>query len=102
MDHAEQLRRLALDSHDEVTPLGALDPKTGSLVRLGALVAVLAEVPSIRVEIDAAVGAGATEAEIVGVLDALLPVVGRPRVVAAAPKVALALGEDVDLLQLPG
>ncbi|WP_338748136.1 carboxymuconolactone decarboxylase family protein [Janibacter alittae] len=102
MDYAEQLRHLALDNLDAVTPLGTLDAKTGSLVRLGALVTVLAGVPSIRVEIDAAVGAGATEAEIVGVLDALLPVVGRPRVVAAAPKVALALGYDVDTFQLPG
>lgn len=102
MDHWEYLRHLTLDSHAPANPPGVLDAKTRSLVRLGALVAVLATAPSVRAEIDAAVSAGATAAEIVDVLDAVLPVVGRPRVVAAAPKVALGLGDDPDLLHHPG
>jgi hypothetical protein len=42
------------------------------------------------------VNAGAAAAEIVDVLIGVIPVVGLPRVVAAAPKLALALGYDLD------
>jgi hypothetical protein len=42
------------------------------------------------------VSAGATAAEIVDVLVGVIPVVGLPCVVAAAPKLALALGYDFD------
>ena len=45
---------------------------------------------------DEAIGAGATAAEIVDVLIGVLPIVGLPLVVAAAPKLALALGYDTD------
>ena len=40
--------------------------------------------------------AGATAAEIVDVLVGVVPIVGLPCVVAAAPKLAMALGYDVD------
>jgi alkylhydroperoxidase/carboxymuconolactone decarboxylase family protein YurZ len=104
MDYAEHLRRLCID--DERIPdawtgdpgPSALDARTRCLVRLGALVAVSATAPSIHREIDEAVSAGADADAIVGVLDAIMPVVGRPRVVTAAPKVAVALGVDLDLL----
>jgi len=42
------------------------------------------------------VNAGATAAEIVDVLIGVIPIVGLPRAVAAAPKLALALGYDTD------
>ena len=42
---------------------------------------------------NAALDAGATAAEIVDVLVGVVPVVGLPCVVAAAPKLAMALGE---------
>jgi hypothetical protein len=42
------------------------------------------------------VGGGATAAEIVDVLVGVVPVVGLPSVVAAAPKLAMALGYDVE------
>jgi 4-carboxymuconolactone decarboxylase len=46
------------------------------------------------------VGAGATPTEIVDVLVGVVPIVGLPRVVAAAPKLALALGHDInDILE---
>ena len=73
-----------------------LDPKTLALVRLAALVAVGGAVPSYGAHADAAVDAGATAAEIVDVLVGVIPVVGLPRVVAAAPKLAMALGYDID------
>jgi alkylhydroperoxidase/carboxymuconolactone decarboxylase family protein YurZ len=115
VDYTDLLRRLSL--HDErvaaanlsgadTAPLGpdsSLDPKTLALVRLAALVAVGGAVPSYGAQTDAAVDTGATVDEIVGVLVGVISVVGLPRVVAAAPKVALALGHDVEDVEiLPG
>lgn len=104
MEYTERLRHLALNdaltAEDpfDGTGLGSpeLDPKTLALVRLAALVAVGAAVPSYGAQTDAAVSAGATVAEIVDVLVGVVPVVGLPCVVAAAPKLALALGYDTD------
>lgn len=116
MDYTAVLRRLSV--HDDRVAgdvLGgvdteaagldpSLDPRTLALVRLAALVAVGGAVPSYGAQADAAVDAGATATEIVEVLVAVIPVVGLPRVVAAAPKLALALGHDVDdtFEMLPG
>ena len=75
---------------------GALDPRTLALVRLAALVAVGGAVPSFGAQTDAAVSAGASDAEIVEVLLGVISVVGLPRVVAAAPKLAMALGYEID------
>jgi 4-carboxymuconolactone decarboxylase len=108
LDYTELLRRLSLNddriaanvlrdvSEDSSEPPLALDTRTLALVRLAALVAVGGAVPSYGAQADAAVDAGATAAEIVDVLVGIIPVVGMPCVVAAAPKVALALGHDVD------
>jgi hypothetical protein len=70
---------------------GGLDPRDLALVRLAALVAVGGAVPSFGAQADAAVSAGATAAEIVDVLVGVVPIVGLPRVVAAAPNLAMAL-----------
>jgi 4-carboxymuconolactone decarboxylase len=104
MDHTEQLRRLAINDTGfaEHCLRGAdagsagLDPKTMALVRLAALVAVGGSGPSFGAHADAAVSAGATAAEIVEVLVGVVPTVGLPRVVAAAPKVGMALGYDIN------
>ena len=104
MDYMEVLRLLTInDEHCVIDARSAmLDPKTLALVRLGALVAVGAAVPSYGAEADAAVSAGATAAEIVDVLLGVVSVVGRPSVVAAAPNLAMALGYDVnDALEHP-
>jgi 4-carboxymuconolactone decarboxylase len=101
VDYVEVLRRLSInDEHfadGYVTGAAAadLDPKTVALVRLGALVAVGGATPSYGAGADAAVSAGATAAEIVQVLLAIISVVGLPCVVAAAPTLALALGYDL-------
>ncbi len=98
----ERLRRLAINDARIADDLGdglgsgELDPKTLALVRLAALVAIGGAVPSYGAQADEAVSAGATAAEIVDVLVGVLPIVGLPRVVAAAPKLALALGYDTD------
>jgi alkylhydroperoxidase/carboxymuconolactone decarboxylase family protein YurZ len=104
LDHTEQLRRLAINDvgFAERCLRGAdagsaeLDPKTLALVRLAALVAVGGSGPSFGAHADAAVSAGATAAEVVEVLVGVVPTVGLPRVVAAAPKVGMALGYDVN------
>lgn len=96
------LRRLAINDEHVLGGGGTdledvrLDPKTSALVRLAALVAVGGTVPSYGAETDAAIGAGATAAEIVGVLVAVVALVGVPSVVAAAPQLAMALGYDID------
>jgi 4-carboxymuconolactone decarboxylase len=104
VDYTDRLRSLGLNDARfaegsvravDADPL-ALDPKTLELVRLAALVAVGGAVPSYGAQADLAVTAGATAAEIVDVLVGVIPVVGLPCVVAAAPKLALALGYDLD------
>ena len=103
MDHTEKLRRLAINDTGfaEHCLRGAdagsagLDPKTLALVRLAALVAVGGSGPSFGAHADAAVSAGATAGEIVDILVGVVPTVGLPRVVAAAPKVGMSLGYDI-------
>ena len=66
------------------------------MARLAALIAVGGAGPSYGAETDAAVSAGATAEEIVEMLVGVVSVVGLPSVVAAAPRLAMALGYDVD------
>jgi 4-carboxymuconolactone decarboxylase len=104
-DHETVLRKLALrddalidavlERPETAFPSG-LDPKTWALVRLGALIAIDATAPSYMEAVDVARNAGATDGEIVGTLITVMPPVGVARVVSAAPKLALAVGYDVD------
>jgi 4-carboxymuconolactone decarboxylase len=106
VDYTERLRRLAIsdaclvdggaDAGVPALLAPILDSRTQALVRLAALVAVGGAVPSYGAYSDAALNAGATAAEIVDVLFGVVPVIGLPRVVAAAPSLALALGYDTD------
>lgn len=73
-----------------------LRPKVDLLVRLGALLALGAATSSLRATVDRAIEAGATEAEIVGVLVSVAPAMGLARVVSTAPRLALAIGYDVE------
>ena len=102
MDYMDRLRWLSINDGrlvggiDGELESAELDPKTLALVRLAALVAVGGAVPSYGAAADAAVNAGGTADEIVDVLVGVVPVAGLPRVVAAAPMLAVALGFDVD------
>ena len=104
MDYTDRLRRLALNDATFAQAVGGgpdvephfLDAKSVALVRLGALIAEGGAVPSYAELADAAVDAGASAAEIVDVLFSAIRVVGFPRVVAEAPKLALALGYDTE------
>ncbi|SRR5690606_34795535 len=73
-----------------------LDDKTRALVALGAAVAVDSPRSMVRLFTDAAIAAGAGIDEVLGVLLAIAPMVGTARIVTATPKVALALGYDID------
>jgi alkylhydroperoxidase/carboxymuconolactone decarboxylase family protein YurZ len=100
----DRLRRLAFnlagtDSHPPAEDWleASLDPKTLALVRLGAVAAMGgAAVTSYGALADDALAAGASVADVVDVLFGVLPIVGTARVVAAAPRLALALGHDTD------
>jgi alkylhydroperoxidase/carboxymuconolactone decarboxylase family protein YurZ len=108
VDEVERLlRRLALNDEESVgmvltsgrQPAGreALVPKVDLLVRLGALLALGAATSTLRATVDRAIQAGATEEEIVGVLIAVAPAVGLARVVSSAPRLALAIGYDIEV-----
>ncbi|HWH95152.1 MAG TPA: carboxymuconolactone decarboxylase family protein [Baekduia sp.] len=110
IDAIELLRRLALNHEPTVRlvvgarPAGAvdaLDAKSAALVRLGAQLSVGAATASCRVAAEVARAAGATDQEMVAVLVTVAPVVGGARVVAAAPRLALALDHDVEALDGP-
>ena len=78
------------------TEASGLDARTQAFVRVAALVAVDATPSAYMCAIEAAIAAGASLDDVVGVLVALLPSIGSDRVVSAAPKLGLALGYDVD------
>jgi 4-carboxymuconolactone decarboxylase len=69
-----------------------LDPKTHALVRIASLISVGAPSASFEWQVSVARESGASADEIAGVLVAVAPTAGMPRVVAAAPDVAEALG----------
>ena len=69
-----------------------LDPRSFSLVKIAALVALDAPPASYLWQVANALDSGATPQEILGVLRAIAPQVGGPRVVAAAPEIMVALG----------
>lgn len=91
----QSVERVLTRGSAAVTEAG-LRPKVDPLVELGALLALGAPTTSLRTTVRRAIGAGATEAEIVGVLLAVAPAVGLARVVSSAPRLALAIGYDIE------
>jgi 4-carboxymuconolactone decarboxylase len=87
----------AADLREQLRADSSLDPKTFALVKIAALVALDAAPASYLFQVRAAVAAGASAREILGVLTAVVPQTGMTRVVAAAPEIMIALG-----LELPG
>ena len=76
--------------------IDALGDRTASLVRLAALIVADADTPAYQREVRNAINAGASPEQITGVLLAIARVAGSTLVMSAAPKMALALGYDVD------
>ena len=104
-DYKEHLRRLAVHderlvevivSEDQAPTASSIDDKTLALVRVAATIAVDAAPSSFQHAVSVALAAGATSNEIVATLEAVAPVTGTARVVSCAPKLALALGYDVE------
>jgi 4-carboxymuconolactone decarboxylase len=69
-----------------------LDGRSFALVKIAALIALDAPPASYAWQIANALEEGVTPEEILGVLRAVAPQVGGPRVIAAAPEIMLALG----------
>ncbi|KHK96348.1 hypothetical protein LK09_15250 [Microbacterium mangrovi] len=102
MDGSDLLRRFCIGDPALADESGSLwterlDARTRALITVGALVAVSAPEASVRGAVDAATGVGVRPDEVIAVLDGVVPVVGMPRAVAAAPRIAAALGYAEEL-----
>jgi 4-carboxymuconolactone decarboxylase len=80
-----------------VRPPSVLSAQTASLVHLAALLATEASTTSLRWGVEMARAAGAGEQAIVEVLSTIASTVGWAPVVAAAPRLALAIGYDIEV-----
>ena len=77
-----------------------LDPDTLMLVRIAALVAVDAPPVSYVMNLGAAAELGIGEEQVRGVLAAVAPIVGTPRVAAATGNIVRALGFALEMAEL--
>jgi hypothetical protein len=93
---AQNAEQPVLDLLSEMTAASlersTLDPLTLMQVRIAALVAVDAPPLSYLLNLEAAGEMGVTADQVQGVLVAIAPIVGTTRIVAAAGKIARALG----------
>jgi alkylhydroperoxidase/carboxymuconolactone decarboxylase family protein YurZ len=104
--HEERLRRLAIHDGSYIErilcPGGAnaasisLDGRARSLVRVGVLVAIDAPDATFDAEVASALANGATADDVVDVLIATCSLVGSAHIASTAPRVARALGYDLD------
>ena len=69
-----------------------LDARSYSLVKIAALIALDAPPASYLWQVANALESGATPEDLIGVLIAIAPQVGGPKLVAAAPELMVALG----------
>ncbi|HEY1568651.1 MAG TPA: carboxymuconolactone decarboxylase family protein [Solirubrobacteraceae bacterium] len=80
-----------------MAPRRRLPAETRALVHVAALLAAGASTTSLRWAVELASRAGAEDEEIVEVLVTTAAIVGSARVVAAAPRLALAIGYDIEV-----
>jgi 4-carboxymuconolactone decarboxylase len=88
LESATELRSLLRDD-------SGLDSRSYALCKIAALVAMDAPPASYLWQVAGALDAGVTPRDIIGVLAAVAPQVGMPRVLAAAPEIMVAL--DLEL-----
>ncbi len=69
-----------------------LDARTFALVKIATLIALDAPPASYAWQIGNALEEGVTPEDILGVMRAVAPQVGGPRIIAAAPEIMVALG----------
>jgi alkylhydroperoxidase/carboxymuconolactone decarboxylase family protein YurZ len=84
--------REAVDIREAEQQSSGLNPVAFGLVKVAALIALDSPPASYMWQIANALDAGATPAEILGVLRAVAPQVGGPKIIAAAPEIMVALG----------
>ncbi|HEY4281257.1 MAG TPA: carboxymuconolactone decarboxylase family protein [Conexibacter sp.] len=82
----------AVDLREASREATGLDPRSFSLVKIAALIALDAPPASYAWQVANALQEGASPDDILGTLRAVAPQVGGPRVIAAAPEIMLALG----------
>src|SRR5437764_244913 len=82
----------ALELREEAREETGLDGRTFGLVKIAALIALDAPPASYMWQVANALDEGATAEDVLGVLRAVAPQVGGPKVVAAAPEIMVALG----------
>ena len=85
----------AIAMREQLQTDSGLDPRTFSLVKIAALVALDAPPASYLWQVAAALDSGATPREILGVLTAVAPQAGFTKVIAAAPEIMVALGLEL-------
>jgi len=85
----------AVGLRDDVRQISGLDARTFALVKIAALIALDAPPASYAWQLGNALADGVTSEDILGVLVAVAPQVGGPRVIAAAPEIMVALGLDL-------
>ncbi len=92
-----------LDTLAEITAVsvnrGSLEAREHMLSRLAALVAVDAPAASYLLNLGTAVEMGMTLEDVQGVLVAVAPIVGTPRVVSAAGRITTALGLVIEIAE---
>ena len=82
----------AIEIREEFREETGLDGRTYGLVKIAALIALDAPPASYMWQVANALDDGATPEDVLGVLRAVAPQVGLPKVVAAAPEIMVALG----------
>ena len=92
-----------LDTLTDITAVSLekcnLDPRELMMVRIAALAAVDASAASYLMNTPSAVDAGITLEDVQGVLIAIAPVVGTPRVATAGARITEALGFAIAVLE---
>lgn len=101
---ATLFRRWTLGQPEDLGPVAGLPDESSRaagmaaphLERIAALVALDGTMPAFQREVNGALAAGASVDDVIGVLRCVTSVVGSARAMAAAPRIALALGYDVE------
>jgi len=81
-----------LEHREHWRATSGLDARSFSMVKIAALIALDAPPASYMWQVENAVASGVSARDILGVLFAVAPQVGGPKVVSAAPEIMLALG----------
>lgn len=91
IDHDPGAVAALRDLREDLERRSGLDERTIELVRLGVMVALAAPDESVGAHVARALTIGVTPSDIWGVVMAVAPLVGVPKIVATAPAITAAL-----------